>query len=248
MRVFVTATADGDGGRRPRLLVVDDDDPLRHAVTSYLEGSGFDVAQAASAKEAYDMMVEDTPELVVLDVMMPGTDGLELLRQVRGTAQLRTLPVVLLTARGFTRDRISGYEAGCNAYITKPFDADELVAVVRSALATDARYAAAAQSVHAMPAGTVGGALMTAGAAGGTLMGAARLAEHEPPAWLDGLTSREREVLQLVSRGRMNKEIARALDIGPRMVEKYVSRLLAKTGTATRTELARLAVENRIAD
>jgi DNA-binding NarL/FixJ family response regulator len=330
----------------PGLLVVDDDASLRRAVAAFLSDSGFRVREAACSAEALELAAVELPALIVLDVMMPGTDGLALLRQLRAgdeadtagrafppsraggrgsepststsddelpalsaetAAALAFTPVVLLTARGFPSDRIRGYEAGCSAYITKPFDPDELVAVIRALLQADSRSAqrterqarqiagkmlaverARVPGAGRVPGARTGAALPAAkqplqlvaaqggdgeaGAIASASLGAVTQQPQpgeqgeQPAQLLPGqlgpqgeqapapasagvkFTEREGEVLNLVSQGLMNKEIARELFISPRMVEKYVSRLLAKSGTSTRTELARFAVANGLAD
>ncbi|KAG8459005.1 hypothetical protein KFE25_006550 [Diacronema lutheri] len=238
----------------PSVLVVDDDESLRSAIARYLRASGFAVREAASGDEGLALARGERPQLIVLDVMMPGLSGIDTLEQLRADAALATTPVILLTARGFTADRIRGHEAGCSAYVTKPFDPDELVAIARALLEADRRYAARRDAAQpqppaAPPSPAEASALAlaprdetrpAASAAAGALADA-------PPLPTLALSSRELEVLRLVSRGLMNKEIARELEISSRMVEKYVSRLLGKTRTFTRTELARLAVERGLA-
>lgn len=243
---------------QPSVLVVDDDAMLRGAVSTYLSQSGFNISQAGSAKEGLALARHDRPQLLVLDVMMPGTSGLEMLQQLRTDPTLATTPVVLLTARGFTADRIAGYQAGCSAYITKPFDPEELVAIIRSLLEADGRYAArsAAAVCEARREGSrderfiPSPALASASAAnaGALMLGAVANVPLDDGGLSERLARREHEVLRLVSRGMMNKEIAREMNISQRMVENYVSRLLAKSGTSTRTELARLAVKTGLAE
>lgn len=214
-----------------RTLVVEDDTVLRRAVANYLSDQGFVVREAANAHEALRAIDDEIPDAMVLDVMMPGVGGLELLQHLRRTDGVDNIPVVLLTARGLKDDRINGYAAGCNAYLTKPFDPEELVAIIHNVVEAHRRYSR-------VPAPQPSGVLASVYVPGGAQASARA-------DWQASLTQRERQVLDLVTRGLMNKEIAKALEISPRMVEKYVSRLLAKAGAATRTELARLVVEQR---
>ena len=120
------------------LLVVDDEGALREPLADYLTRQGFVVRQAASAAEARSRLREETPDLVLLDIMMPGEDGLSLCRHLVETKQL---PTIFLTARGEATDRIVGLEIGADDYVVKPFEPRELVARIRSVLRRSARTA-----------------------------------------------------------------------------------------------------------
>jgi DNA-binding response OmpR family regulator len=113
------------------VLVVDDEPIVRDVVVRYLERDGFETVTAPDGDEARRLIEEREPSLVVLDVMLPGTDGLSLCRWIRGRSNL---PVILLTARGEEADRIVGLELGADDYVTKPFSPRELAARVRSVL------------------------------------------------------------------------------------------------------------------
>jgi two-component system OmpR family response regulator len=113
------------------LLLVDDEVSLREPLAEYLTRQGFAVQEAESAAAARTHLRSATPDLVLLDIMMPGEDGLSLCRHLIET---RALPVILLTARGEATDRIVGLEIGADDYVTKPFEPRELVARIRSVL------------------------------------------------------------------------------------------------------------------
>jgi DNA-binding response OmpR family regulator len=113
------------------ILVVDDEPIVREVVVRYLEREGYRTLEAADGSAARDVLKRSDPDLVVLDVMLPGTDGLELCRWIRSTSEL---PVIMLTARGEEADRIVGLELGADDYVTKPFSPRELAARVRSIL------------------------------------------------------------------------------------------------------------------
>ncbi|KMM16846.1 chemotaxis protein CheY, partial [Synechococcus sp. GFB01] len=127
-----------------RLLVVDDEPGLRSALTAYLEDEGFAVTTANDGEEGFAKAQELLPDLVISDVMMPRLDGYGLLRRLRDDERLGGTPVIFLTAKGMTADRIAGFQAGCDDYIPKPFDPDELVARVRNVVNRQQRLLAEA--------------------------------------------------------------------------------------------------------
>jgi DNA-binding response OmpR family regulator len=113
------------------VLVVDDEPIVREVVVRYLERAGYNTLEADDGDRARELLQAKPPDLVVLDVMLPGTDGLELCRWIRARSEL---PVIMLTARGEEADRIVGLELGADDYVTKPFSPRELAARVRTVL------------------------------------------------------------------------------------------------------------------
>ncbi|MGH3006137.1 MAG: response regulator [Gaiellaceae bacterium] len=113
------------------VLVVDDEPIVREVVVSYLEREGYRTLEAGDGDTARRLVEAEPPGLVVLDVMLPGTDGLELCRWIRARSDL---PVIMLTARGDEADRIVGLDLGADDYVTKPFSPRELAARVRTVL------------------------------------------------------------------------------------------------------------------
>jgi len=114
-----------------RVLLVDDEPALREPLADYLSRQGFVVTQAATAAEARSRLLESGCDIVLLDIMMPGEDGLSLCRHL---VEARQLPVIFITAKGEATDRIVGLEIGADDYVVKPFDPRELVARIRSVL------------------------------------------------------------------------------------------------------------------
>ncbi|MSZ77950.1 MAG: response regulator, partial [Actinobacteria bacterium] len=114
-----------------RVLVVDDDPTVREVVVSYLRAHDHEVLEAADGERALELMGTDPADLVVLDLMLPGIDGLEVLRRLRETLDV---PVVLLTALGSEGDRVAGLELGADDYVSKPFSPRELALRVDSVL------------------------------------------------------------------------------------------------------------------
>ena len=223
-----------------RLLLVDDEPGLREAVQAYLEDSNFAVEVASNARDGWELLQQTNPDLVISDIMMPQVDGYQFLKQVREDPRYKALPVVFLTAKGMTSDRIQGYQAGCDAYLSKPFDPDELVAIVTNLLA---RRAAAKQTGENAESPDIAALTSQMARIESLLSGRSSIAQSPSPIKID-LTPREQSVLDLVAQGLMNKEIARRLETSVRNVEKYVSRLFSKTGTNSRTELVRFALEH----
>ncbi len=221
-----------------KVLLVDDEAGLREAVQAYLQDSGFEVETASNAKEGWEKLQLSTPDVLISDIMMPQVDGYQFLAQVREDSRYKALPVVFLTARGMTKDRIQGFSAGVDAYLPKPFDPEELVAIVSNLIQRQqARIpeggeapdiAAMARQIEEIKA---------------LLTQKGSLAKTASPVRID-FTPREQDVLNRVAEGLMNKEIASRLDTSVRNVEKYVSRLFSKTGTNSRTELVRYALEH----
>jgi diguanylate cyclase (GGDEF)-like protein len=117
-----------------RILVVDDDPDIARFLRLTLTMEGFQVETAGDGQQAIDIISGWQPDLVLVDLMMPGVDGLEVTRRLRANAMTTALPVIMLTAKGQTADKVVGLEAGADDYIVKPFDTMELVARVRGTL------------------------------------------------------------------------------------------------------------------
>jgi DNA-binding response OmpR family regulator len=109
-----------------RVLVVDDNDDCLKLVGSMLRGQGFEVLSANNGGAALDLLVENTPDIVLLDVMMPGMNGFEVLEAIRQSAKHYALPVIMLTASTNDDDVMSAYQFGSDYYITKPFTSQQL--------------------------------------------------------------------------------------------------------------------------
>ncbi|HEU5008631.1 MAG TPA: response regulator transcription factor [Jatrophihabitantaceae bacterium] len=135
-----TATTAARGTKR-RVLVVDDEDNVTHLVSSALRFDGFETVTADNGTSALAKVAETDPDLIVLDVMMPGLDGLGVLQNLRSAGS--QIPVIFLTARDTANDRIAGLRAGADDYVVKPFSVEELLArvhaVLRRAAPEDAR-------------------------------------------------------------------------------------------------------------
>lgn len=214
------------------ILIVDDDLGIRLSVSDYLELAGYSVVMSENGQKALAMVSQHQPHLIVTDVTMPQMDGYELIRQVRRQPAFRLLPVIFLTARTNTDERIKGYQLGCDAYLPKPFELNELAAVVRNLLERS-QMMESEWRLRLRSAET----------------------EEEPPLAnksnarlaLD-LTPREQDVLAELVEGLSNGQIGDRLHLSPRTIEKYVSSLLRKTDTSNRAELVRFAMDHGLVD
>ena len=197
-----------------RLLLVDDDASLLLAVSETLRAEGYVVVTARRGAEALVRVAERLPDLIISDIRMPGMDGYQLARNLRSAPHTRLVPIVFLTAKDETADRIAGFRTGVDAYITKPFEPEELVAIVAGILER-------IQRTHGDLARLFG--------------------ENEEEITFqrdEELTDAEWRVAETVARGLSNKEIASELNLSLRTVEGHISHILDKKNLSNRVELA----------
>ncbi|NJN20263.1 MAG: response regulator transcription factor [Leptolyngbya sp. RL_3_1] len=210
------------------ILVVEDDPGTRLTLQDYLELEGYSVATAVDGWMALQQVEIFQPQLIITDITMPRLDGYAFLKSLRQQPAWRLIPVVLLTAHGETQDRVKGYKTGCDVYLEKPFELDELGAVVRNLLARSQLVQSALMQYSASVQRGEAPAPAEASSAEEDL----------------SLTEREKDVLDLLSGGLSNSQIAERLYLSPRTVEKYVSSLLRKSNTSNRAELVRFAMDH----
>nr|YP_009297648.1 hypothetical protein Hrvl_132 [Hildenbrandia rivularis]AOM67192.1 hypothetical protein Hrvl_132 [Hildenbrandia rivularis] len=195
-----------------KILLVDDNQYLRESVSVFLNQKGFEVIVACGVIEARQYLSKQKPDLIISDVVMPKSDGYNLVSYVRSNYTLIQMPIILLTAKGMTVDRIKGYNLGCNVYLPKPFDPNELVSIINNLVVNRAKKV--------------------------KLVDKRSFIASTSKTMEISFTPRELKVLYLVVRGLTNKDISEILHTSKRNVEKYVSRLLLKTRTRNRTDLA----------
>ncbi len=121
-------------GQTARILIVEDEEPLSLLLRYNLESEGYEVETVARGDDADTRLRESTPDLVVLDWMLPGLSGIELCRRLRTRPETKSLPIIMLTARGEESERVRGLSTGADDYIVKPFSVPELVARIRALL------------------------------------------------------------------------------------------------------------------
>ncbi|MFT4097648.1 MAG: phosphate regulon transcriptional regulator PhoB [Rhodoblastus sp.] len=129
-----TNVREAPASRAPRVLVVEDEQALALLLSYNLEAEGYVVERAERGDEAETLIAEATPDLVILDWMLPGVSGLEICRRLRARDETRDLPIIMLTARGEEAERVRGLSVGADDYVVKPFSVPELMARVRSLL------------------------------------------------------------------------------------------------------------------
>ncbi len=212
---------------KKRLLAVEDDARLLEAMAICLEQEGYEVMTARNGQDAFVRIAETIPDLIVSDVMMPRGDGFSLVKNLRANPRTDLIPVVFLTAKDGRNNRLNGIRAGVDAYLTKPFEPEELVATIENILTrvsrTHTRVALAANANSGRPV----------------------FADHyAAPNNVNpnDLTDAEERIARLVAESLSNKEIAQRLDISTRTVESHVSHILSKKGFANRVEIARYVV------
>ncbi|MBE9170170.1 response regulator transcription factor [Pleurocapsales cyanobacterium LEGE 06147] len=232
----------------PLLILIAEDDPgIRLAVNDYLELSGYGVITAENGDRALLLIEQYHPHLLISDIKMPGKDGYELVKQIRRQPEFRLLPVIFLTEFGTTKERIRGYEAGCDIYLPKPFEMEELGAVIRNLLERSHTIQSELRFTH----GNAQNHQLDLSLAQRGTEADRTMSQEEIIAIADllsqiELTERERQVLHLLTQGLSNGEIGDRLHLSPRTIEKYVTSLLRKTDTSKRAELIRFALEHHL--
>ncbi|NES74312.1 MULTISPECIES: response regulator transcription factor [Okeania] len=204
-----------------RLMLVDDDPNLILLVKDYLEFRGYQVTTAENGREALEKLENEIPELIICDVMMPEMDGYTLVQHIRENPSTEWVPVLFLSAKGQSQDRVKGLNTGADVYIVKPFEPEELVAQVESSLKQASRLIKHQNSAMV---------------SNGPKIKVRRNVE---------LTPTELKVVQLVAQGMANRDIAQLMEVSQRTIESHVSNMLGKTGLHNRTELARWAIESK---
>lgn len=222
------------------IILVDDEESIRLAVGDYLYDQGYQVTACAdadamlevSAKPQQDGQLPPVPDAIVSDVRMPGKDGLELLGLIRADERLERVPVILLTAKGMTEDRIQGYKAGADVYLPKPFNPEELLSIIDNVILRRQQMTGNKGKLVDLKA---------------DMTNIKQLLRKNGSAVVKAtdvyLTPAEREVLELLCKGYTNGEIAEERGVSVIGVNRLIQRLYLTTQTSTRTELVRWAIE-----
>ncbi|MEY3828093.1 MAG: hypothetical protein RLZZ148_2920 [Cyanobacteriota bacterium] len=206
-----------------KLLLIDDDPNLILLVKDYLEFRGYEVMAAGNGREALEILNLHLPDMIICDVMMPEMDGYAFVDKIRQDSRTSWIPIMFLSAKGQSQDKIKGLTTGADIYMIKPFEPEELVAQVESSLKQANRLLRHSNR--------------------STLEESTRI---QVPGNVE-LTPTELKVVQLVAQGMANREIAEKLNVSQRTIESHVSNMLNKTNFHNRTELARWAIESNMA-
>lgn len=214
---------------KKRLLVVDDEPDLLRAIALTLRVEGYEVITARNGAEAIVRVAESVPDLVVSDIRMPEVNGHTLVRYLRDSPRTNLIPVIFLTAKDTTPDRVAGFRSGVDAYITKPFEPEELLAAIGGILDRVRRTHSVIARRLEFPA-----------------RGTAPVRDSPPDTSSselgEKLTEAEERVARGVARGLSNKELAAELRISVRTVEAHVRHILAKKNWSSRVDIARYVI------
>lgn len=205
-----------------KILIVDDDNTLRAALTRYLQDRGFIVYNAASGIEGFESFVENAPDLIVSDVVMPEMDGFDLCVRVREAELGKLVPFIFLSGRCDLEDRIQGHSIGADDYLVKPFHPRELIAKIEAQLARANRIYSEIKRALQEP----------------------ETDNPQQPQEPLPLTPAEEKVFWEVVQGFTNKKIGDRLFISPRTVQTHLSNILSKLSLENRSQLIRYAFEN----
>jgi DNA-binding NarL/FixJ family response regulator len=202
-----------------RILVIEDNPQIARSLDTILGMEGFEVAVATTGPGGVEAALRLRPDLVLCDVMMPGFDGHEVLRQLRADPEASLTPFIFVTARAERGDQRAGMNLGADDYLTKPFTRDELLEAVRSRL----------ERTGTLRAGGGGGAF--------------DFSSFAPLQEKLGITAREAEVLLWVAQGKSNADIAGILGMAEKTVKTHLGNLFAKLGIEGRNAATVIALE-----
>lgn len=216
-----------------KILVIDDEEKHLQAMKIYLEDQGFEVLIENSAEKVVNFVQKINPDIIILDILMPKMDGYHFVKELKLIKDCEEIPFIFVTAKGMTQDRIKGYNTGCSNYIAKPFDPEELVAIIKNILKRKEFYIEEINNIRK------------------ELRSINLSIENQYNLFkmkslrLD-LTKREISILHCIMQGLKNREIANKLNTSIRNIEKYGSRLLNKTNCKNRLELVKMFYSNHI--
>lgn len=201
------------------ILLVDDDVNFVTLMRGYLSHQGYEVTTAETGSQAIELLDDVKPDLIISDIVMPEMNGYKFAEAVRKSPEINWIPIIFLSARDQSQDRVRGLSSGATVYMIKPFELAELSAQIESALRSSQlmqqNRAKRAESRISVPEGVK-------------------------------LTNTELTVARLVAQGLSNLEIAQRLNASKRTIESHISHMLKKTLLNNRTELSRWIIENNM--
>ena len=220
--------------KKNSILIIDDNKKLLSSLRRYLEDNGFTVITTTNAVEGFKILNQSLPTLIILDIVLPKISGFKFLHSLRNNPKLFYLPIIILTGKSSVADRIQCYTLGCNAYLSKPFDVEELLSIIRN-LITHYKNLFYSNENQERLYDTI--------FATQNNFNFYRTDNNFQIKYNIELTPKEQHTLNLIADGQMNKEIAKNLNVSSRHIERYVTLLLDRFGVQSRTELVRIAVE-----
>jgi DNA-binding NarL/FixJ family response regulator len=194
-----------------RIMVIDDEEKLLLAIKRYLVTKGFQVIVCESGKAALQKLNNEKIDLIVIDILMCDLNGYDLVKKLSTLPRIGHIPFIFLTAKGMTEDRIKGYNMGCKAYLGKPFDPEELVAIIDNILCDRKNIQNILNIKNEIQR------------LRNDIFKINALEKYK------NITTREINILLAVSNGLTNKDISQKLNVSVRNVENYITRLLHKT-------------------
>nr|BDA97817.1 TctD-like protein [Rhodomonas sp. NIES-698] len=204
-----------------RVLLLDDEVNLLFALSNYLESRGFLVMTATSSQEAIELLQNNIPDLFIIDVMMPHQNGYDFILEVKKSALFSSTPFIFLTAKGMKKDRIKGYKMGCRAYITKPFDPDELLIIINN-IFFETKDITNIKKIS------------------GEIRKIRLTLENKNMNYIK-FTPKEKQILLEILKGKSNETIGKCMKTSTRNIEKHVTRILSKTENKNRIGLIKFA-------
>lgn len=210
------------------ILIIDNENNLRMLLEKWLKKNNFQVIAAKNFLEALEVLNKNLPDLIIFDIKMSGIDGFQFLTFLRDNPKLYYIPVIILTAKTSTHDKIRAYSLGCNAYLSKPFSIDELIYIIKNLVTLKNNYITDLGSISDFQ----------------NISNFNQVTTKSSNLSVE-LTPKEQRILNLISLGHMNKEISKKLNISLRNTERYVSRLFRHFEVNNRTELVQLALKKQ---
>lgn len=222
------------------VIIVDDEESIRLAVGDYLFDNGYQVSACADADSMLVLCKEPkadgelpVPNAIISDIRMPGKDGIELLGLIRADERLARTPVILLTAKAMTKDRIDGYKAGADVYLPKPFDPEELLSILDNVIKRRKQMSGKNGNLVELKQ---------------DMDNIKQIMKKNSVAVVKKtdvyLTDTERDVLELVCKGYTNAEISSERQVGVNGINTVIQKLYLETQARTRTELVRWAISH----
>jgi DNA-binding NarL/FixJ family response regulator len=207
------------------VLMLDSEEKLLKVIRNYFFIKNIQILTTSYLDVALSFLKKTLPDCIVVDTAMPNNVGLRFIQELKNSKEYDYIPFILLTTKGLTEDRIKGYKLGCSAYISKPFDPEELEAIVKNIILKSDTFYEFILSLYVFVRNTRLDLL------NGHIIGQANLR----------LTKQEQFILREIILGKTPVELSLSLKISLRCVEKYITRVLDKTNTKNRKELKKIS-------